>query len=152
MNKKEIREALKDFHWMEKEILRLYKELDMTPTASTSQYGIEASMPKGRGNPTDKVANFVIRKDRYGSIIFKLEKKVRLINEHTESINDDRMTAVLHCILDGMSIVSISKHLQISERNVYNIRDAIVHHIHRSMQKQVNASNHKGQAVIKVKR
>ncbi|WP_128895037.1 hypothetical protein [Longirhabdus pacifica] len=135
MNKQEIRLALKDFHWMESEILRLYAELHVTSSGSTSRYEMESMMIQERAC-ADIVGTFVIRKDRYRKIIHKLEKKVRMIHDHTESIKEDRMTAVLYCILDGMTIVSISKHLNISERNIYNIRDAIINHIYESIHKQ----------------
>ncbi|MGM7683751.1 DNA-binding response regulator [Cytobacillus sp. Hm23] len=140
MNKQEIRIALRDYYWMEKELLRLYKEMNICPAPSISQYGVEASIPKAKTN-SDQVGNFVIRKDRYKKMVEKLERKVRIINKHTETIKDDRMSTVLYCLLDGMPIVGISKHLGISERNVYNIRDSIVDHIYKDMDDEVSLTN-----------
>ncbi|MFS1513922.1 helix-turn-helix domain-containing protein [Chengkuizengella sp. SCS-71B] len=134
MTQEEIRRALRDFHWMENEIQRLYKEMqDLSPSAGVSQYGIEASMQRSKHTVLDKVGNHVVRNDRYGRMIRKLEKKVGLINKSMESITDDRMKTVLLCLLDGMSIVSIAKHLRISERHIYHLRDDIVTHIYNQI-------------------
>jgi len=41
-------------------------------------------------------------------------------------ITDEREKAVLNCMLDGMSVRAISKHMGLSERHVFRIKDSIV--------------------------
>lgn len=121
----EIENALRDYNWMVKEIHRLKEELKTVSVASTAQYGIEATMPKGGGisNPIERE---VFSKERKQKTLNKFQEKVRFIETHSSCINDDRELTVLNCMLDGLSIVAISQHMGFSERKVYSIKDDIV--------------------------
>lgn len=121
----EIENALRDYHWMIKEIQRLREELNSVNVSITTKYGVEASMPKGN-KISKNVESEVISRERKQKTLKKFEDKVKFIETNCTCIEDDRELAVLNCILDGLSIVSISQHLGFSERKVYMIKDEIV--------------------------
>lgn len=121
----DIENALRDYNWMVKEIQRLREELGIVNVSMTAKYGIESTLPKGNGT-SNPVENEVISRERKQKTLNKFEKKVKFIEEHSVCIDDDRELTVLNCMLDGMSIVSISQHMGFSERKVYSIKDEIV--------------------------
>jgi hypothetical protein len=57
----EVKQLITDYHWMRRLIDHQVYEYDST---STSQYGIESSMPKAQGGTGDKVLVRVIRNDK----------------------------------------------------------------------------------------
>src|SRR5690625_2444985 len=127
MNKKQIEQALRDYNWMINEIKRQRELLNDIDTSSlVAQSGIESSLPKGKGTTSDPVALEVIRRDRKSKWVEKLEKKVLFIQKRIHIITDEREKAVLECMLDGMSMRAIGKHMGLSERHVFRIRDSIV--------------------------
>ncbi|MCK6203941.1 DNA-binding response regulator [Bacillus infantis] len=121
----DIENALRDYHWMIKEIMRLKEELNTSNASVTAAYGIEASMPKGSGT-SDPTGREVIQRDRRHKTLKKFEEKVKFIEQNSSCINDDRELTVLNCMLDGLNIVSISQHMGFSERKVYGLKDEIV--------------------------
>jgi DNA-directed RNA polymerase specialized sigma24 family protein len=126
MNKKEIASILRDYHWMINEIQRQRKLLEDVGGNFTSQYGIEAGQPKPQGQNGDPIFREVIRREKKSRWIEKLEKKVMFIQEHMDCITNEREKAVLECLLDGMSMIAISKHMGLSVRHVQRIKNSIV--------------------------
>lgn len=126
MTKKEIANLLKDYRWMIYEIARQRGMADDIGENITAQYGIESVMPKPQGGSTDPVYIEVQRRVKKTKRIEKLEKKVKFIQERMDRIEGDREKAVLDCLLDGMSIIAISRHMGLSQRHIQRIRDEIV--------------------------
>jgi DNA-binding NarL/FixJ family response regulator len=126
MNKKQIADALRDYKWMINEIKRQRKMLEDAGDGITAQYGIEASLPKGSGQNSDPVFREYLRREKKNKWVEKLEEKVLFIQEYSKAITNERERAVLECMLDGMSMIAISRHMGLSERHIYNIRNAIV--------------------------
>lgn len=133
----EIENAIKDYFWMNKEIIRLREELSTTNTSLTAGYGIEATMPKGN-TTTNQIEREIVQRDRRHKTLRKFEDKVSFIEIHADCVRDDKELTVLNCLLDGMSIVSISQHMGFSERKVYGIKDDIVNKILKNAE---NAKN-----------
>ena len=125
MRQKELENALRDYHWMKKEIARLGKELTTAGGKLSAQYGIEASLPKASGNG-DKIGQEVINRERQWKTLDKLRAKVKYIDENADKIVDVREMTVLNCLLSGLSIVSISQHMGLSERKIYMLKDDVV--------------------------
>lgn len=129
MDKKEIEQALRDYRWMIKEIQRQREMLSHYDTNVTGQTGIEAVMPKAKGVTSDPVALEVIRRDKKSQWVEKLEQKVLFIQKRISVISDEREKAVLNCMLDGMSMSAIGKHMGLSRRHIYTIKDSIISQI-----------------------
>jgi DNA-directed RNA polymerase specialized sigma subunit len=126
MNKKQIAALLRDYFWMVNEIARQRGMLEDAGENLTAQYGIEASMPKPQGGNSDPVYIEVQRRVKKTARIEKLEKKVSFLQERIYLIDNEREKTVLDCLLDGMSMIKISRHMGLSERHVFRIRDSIV--------------------------
>lgn len=126
MNKNEISKILRDYHWMINEIKRQRKILEDMNGNLTAQYGIESTLPKPKGQNGDPIIREVLRREKKSKWIEKLERKVMFIQERMDLIIDEREKAVLECLLDGMSIKAISKHMGLSERHIFRIKNSIV--------------------------
>uniref|UniRef100_UPI0009885205 LuxR C-terminal-related transcriptional regulator n=1 Tax=Caenibacillus caldisaponilyticus TaxID=1674942 RepID=UPI0009885205 len=122
----QIAAMLRDYHWMVNEIQRQRKILEDAGEGLTAQYGIEGSLPKPKGAPNDPVYREYLRREKKTKWIERLEQKVLFIQEYSKAITNEREKAVLECMLDGMSMIAISRHMGLSERHVFRIRDSIV--------------------------
>ncbi|WP_424475373.1 DNA-binding response regulator [Oceanobacillus kimchii] len=129
MNTKQIEDTLRDYNWMINEIKRQRVLLADVGTNLVAQSGIESTLPKPKGDPSDPISMEVIRRDKKHGWINKLETKVMFIQSRMHYIEDEREKAVLECMLDGMSMIAISNHMGLSRRHIYNIKESIVNRI-----------------------
>lgn len=74
----------------------------------------------------DLVARGVVRRDKKHTWVHKLEVKVTFIQKRMAVIEEEREKAVLECLLDGMSMVAIGRHMGLCRRHVYNLRDKVI--------------------------
>lgn len=123
MNKQEIEQALRDYNWMINEIKR---QRDLMDIKGGNLVAHIDDMPKQKGRTGDPVAMEVMRRDKASKWVQKLEEKVLFIQKRVPIIKDEREKAVLQCMLDGLSMRSISHHMGLSERHVFRIKDSIV--------------------------
>lgn len=126
MNRNEIEQALRDYSWMINEIKRQRDILINVGGNIVAQSGIESSLPKAQGRTSDPVAMEVIRRDKASKWMLKLEGKVLFIQKRIPIIKDEREKAVLQCMLDGMSMVAIGKHMGLSRSHIYAIKESII--------------------------
>ena len=126
LNKHQIYELLKSYHWKIKEIQRMKEELDDTDFTGTAQYGIEATMPSAKGGISRALETEVLRRCKKHKRLRGYVDEVNYINSRTDLIQDERQKAILDCMLDGMSITAISKHLGMGRTHVHKLQDDIV--------------------------
>ncbi|ELK47196.1 LuxR C-terminal-related transcriptional regulator [Halobacillus sp. BAB-2008] len=126
MNKEQIENTLRDYNWMINEIKRQRELLEDAGTKLVAQSGFESTLPKAQGETGDPVAQEVVRRDKTHKWITRLEKKVLYIQQKLSVIENERERAVLECLLDGMSMVAISRHMGLSRRHIYNIKERVV--------------------------
>lgn len=140
MNKKEIEQTLRDYNWMINEIKRQRELLSHVGGKVVAQGGIESAMPKAQGETSDPVAQEVIRRDKNNRWLNKLEEKALFIQRRICIIEDEREKVVLECLLDGMSMSAIGRHIGLSERHIRRIKDTIVNKMY-NMSNMPNTSN-----------
>src|SRR5690625_4929522 len=126
MNEKQIEQALRDYNWMINEIKRQRGLMGYTGGNLVAQGGIESVMPKPQGETSDPVALEVIRRDKASRWVENLEEKVLFIQQRMHVIADAKEKAVLECMLDGLSMVGIGKHMGLSRTHIYNLKESIV--------------------------
>ena len=119
MNAKEVAEALKNYHWMINEIARSRGILAEDWFRGIAQYGIEATLPKASGFSGDAIANEVIRRETKSKRVMRLEAKVKHIQDRLYLLQDDMEKVVVDCLLDGMSVTAISKHMGLSRQYIH---------------------------------
>lgn len=122
-NRHEIYGILQDYHWLVKEVERLVKELNITESVGVASYSDE---PMGDSGPSNPVEAEVIRREKKYDRLKKYLKRIEFINYKSAYIVDEREKVILDCILDGMRMSAVAKHLGISRHTANQIRDIIV--------------------------
>ncbi|MGM7722173.1 hypothetical protein [Metabacillus sp. Hm71] len=79
MNRREIENILKSYHWMINSIKILRESLEDAGEGLTAQYGIEASQPKPLGLTGDPIYREALRRDKRRMVIYKYENKISVI-------------------------------------------------------------------------
>lgn len=126
MNKKEIENILKDYHWMINSVKILKDSMKDAGEGLTAQYGDEAGMPKAQGITGDPIYREIERREKRYSVINKYKAKISIIQDRLHIIEDDRELEVLHWLLEGKSYRWIGYHMGLSDRHIRRIRDNIV--------------------------
>jgi hypothetical protein len=126
-------EDLRSYHWMIKEIDRLDNQIRRAiqinghgDSRLVAQYGVEATLPKGKGL---KLSTMSICEEKYNRQVKRLEnleEKAMKINQALEAIEDDKERTVLECILDGERMNIIAKHVGVSRTRLNEIKRKIV--------------------------
>jgi hypothetical protein len=137
MNREQIEALLRDYRWMRKEVDRLERILFgySSPMRSwgVSQYGIEATLPKGSpGKSQAELKDMDIREERLYKRLKKYQKIVYAIELAVDFIEDEKMKIVYDCILEGMSYRAIGYHLGISREQVRRMKNKIIDHLCQS--------------------
>src|SRR5579875_907481 len=114
MNKKEIENILKDYHWMMNSIKMLRESMKDAGEGLTAQYGMEAGQPKAIGTTGDPVYREILRREKRHSVINKYKARISIIQERIHVIQDDREQEVLHWLLEGKSYRWIGMHMGFS--------------------------------------
>lgn len=125
-NKHQIYGILKTYHWKVKEIKRIDYELSKTDFSGVQQWGIEATLPHAVGIVGKALENEIIRRSNKSERLLKYIEEINFINGKMENINDEREKVVLDCLLDGLTLTAISKHLGVGRTFVADMRDDIV--------------------------
>ncbi|MBS4172108.1 DNA-binding response regulator [Bacillus sp. FJAT-49736] len=126
MNRKEIENILKDYHWMINSIQELRKSMMSAGEGLTAQYGIEASLPKPKGTTGDPIYREIIRREKRHAVINKYKAKISVIQDRLHLIKDDRELEVLHWLLEGKSYRWIALHMGLSHSHIKRLRDSII--------------------------
>ncbi|UOY92885.1 hypothetical protein MUG87_01705 [Ectobacillus sp. JY-23] len=118
-------EDVRDYRWMTKEIDKLEADLNNPEIHNklTAKWGIEAVMPNGKGQRSS------VNEKRYKRQMERLERlqeKVGRINKAAEKITEERKLTVLECMLDGVKMNMIAKHVGVSRQTLNEIRREII--------------------------
>nr|WP_207146108.1 hypothetical protein [Brevibacillus brevis] len=135
-----VEEEIKGFNWMVKEVERLGKEIDRAISSNpmiqeklVATYGDAAGMPSGKGL---RLSTLTISEERYEKQIQRmknLEDKVRKINEFALNLEDDKFRTVTECMMDGMRMNSIARHVGVSRQRLNEIKRDIVKRMAREL-------------------
>lgn len=89
-------------------------------SVGVSQYGIEASLPKGN-NITDAVANEALRQIEMTGYFADIMTDIKYIQDRWDRVTDEKEAQVLNLRLSGLSASEIGQVIGCSERNVNKI-------------------------------
>lgn len=134
MNKREIHDAIFNYHWMIK--LLINKKISMTGSSNplVAKYGIDASMPTGKGDISDPVYQELLRIEKYEKNTKKIRNKVLMIQKHSKVIKNLKEQLILNGLLDGKSMREVASELDMSLSSVKRNKDIIVNKIFQSIQ------------------
>ncbi|GED71193.1 hypothetical protein BRE01_48950 [Brevibacillus reuszeri] len=119
-------EELRDYHFMLREIDRLQGYLEDAGEGTVGAYGIDASMPKGKGKNGDKTHAEVVRRERKWKRLEKLQDAVERIERAAESITDEKEKTVLDAIMDGEKNNFIARQIGVSRQRYYEIKRSVI--------------------------
>lgn len=125
-NKHQIYGILKNYYWMINEIKKFNYDLARIDFKGVAGYGIEATLPHAQGVVGKAIENEVIRRSEKSDRMVSYANQINFINERRDRITDEKEKAILDCLMDGLSLTAISKHLRIGRTLVTDIRNNIV--------------------------
>ncbi len=115
MNKQEIGRAIRDYHWMLREIARLRSYLADAGENITPPYGVIAVMPKPQGGlPRDPVCTEATERESKCRQLADYERQVAYVQRQAERVTG-RDRAILECLLDGQQQTAVAHQFQCSE-------------------------------------
>jgi DNA-binding CsgD family transcriptional regulator len=117
-NKHQVYGILKNYYWMLREIQRINSELSRTDFKGVAQYGTSASLPTGQGLVSKTLENEVVRRTLKSERMLDYIDKVNFINANMYKVIDEKEKVILDCLLDGLTISAISKHLGTNRKQV----------------------------------
>ena len=129
--KEDVSNILRDYRWMMNEIKRITEMLNDTEQSLSTQYGEEAALPKGKNKYPDTIVFEVNRRLRKDRRMRKLLRKVEYIQQNMHKITDEKQKIVLDCLLDGMNIAEIARHMNVSRKHIHELKNQIVEAIMR---------------------
>lgn len=119
-------EELKDYSFHLREIERIKASLEEIGAGIVGAYGLEASLPKGKGKTSDKTHREVAKRERNQKRLLKLEESVQRVEKAMDMITNERERVVLECMMDGMRMNVIAKHIGISRSYFHEVKRAII--------------------------
>jgi len=133
MDKKNIENLIRDYHWMRKEAEHLEKIVfgnERPKNWGVAQYGIEAMMPKGSNLKTkSELEAMDTREQRQYKRWHYYKKRVTAVERLSELVQGDKQLMILDCMIDRMSLDRISKRLGISKGKVISLKDDMLSQI-----------------------
>lgn len=126
LSKKEVEDMLKNYAWMINSIKIMRQSLDDTGESITAQYGIESSMPKGKGTTSDPIYRECLRREKRYNKIKKFEKKISDFQSLFYKITDERESEIFYWLLDGKSYRWIARHMGLSHSHIQKLRERII--------------------------
>lgn len=125
--KRAAEQAIMDYQFSLTQIEILEKDLEVAgDTGLGAMYGIEASMPKGKGNTSDKVFREVKKRERKWKQLQRHRDSVERIDQAIEQLIDEKQIAVIESLIERTYKRKIAEQLGVSPGTYYNIeREAI---------------------------
>lgn len=119
-------EEIRDYSFMKREIKRLQGYLLDAGEGTVGSYGIDMVMPKGKGTTGDKTLSEVSRRERQWKRLQRLQDTVLRIESAMAALTDEKQIAVLECIIDGVRMNLIARHVGVSRQTFYEIKYRLI--------------------------
>ncbi|ATF15667.1 hypothetical protein HP398_23925 [Brevibacillus sp. HB1.4B] len=119
-------EEIRDYNYMQIEIVRIQRFLREAGEGMVAQYGLDAGMPKGKGSNGDKTHAEVARRERKWKRLQNLQDKIERINQAVETIPGEQERLIVEALLDGDKNNLIAKEIGVSRQRYYEIKRSAV--------------------------
>lgn len=119
-------EEIRDYNYMQIEIVRIQRFLREAGEGMVSQYGLDAGLPKGKGTTGDRTHAEVARRERKWKRLQSLQDKIERINKAVETIPGEQERLVVEALLDGDKNNLIAKEIGVSRQRYYEIKRSAV--------------------------
>lgn len=138
MNKKEIHDAIFNYHWMIRLLINKRDEMTGSSNSLVAKYGVEAATTGVKENVSDPIFQEFLRIERYEKNTERIRRKVTMIQKHSKSITNLKEQLILDKLLDGKSMREIASELDMSLGAVNRKKNIIVNKIYQSIQAEQN--------------
>lgn len=138
MNKKEIHDAIFNYHWMIRLLINKRDEMTGSSNSLVAKYGVEAATAGVKENVSDPIFQEFLRIERYEKNTERIRRKVTMIQKHSKSITNLKEQLILDKLLDGKSMREIASELDMSLGAVNRKKNIIVNKIYQSIQAEQN--------------
>lgn len=125
LNKYTLDQWLKDYRWMINTVEGMHNELSVKGL-KTTQYGIEATLPKASGGTSNVVFTEVARRANHLRKIDEYVYKISEVQKRIDKVVEPRESEVLFWLLEGKSMRWIGQHMALSHVTIGNIKDSIL--------------------------
>jgi uncharacterized protein YerC len=142
VNRFDIADILKDYHWMMNSIKLLRESMAAAGERIVRTYDIDSDMPKAQGGTSDPVFQEIVRREKRWKKIHEYEEKVMIVQERMHWIRDEREIEVLHWILEGKSYRWIAIHMGLSPSHIGRLKDNIINILAGSYGPDVTKGTH----------
>ncbi|MBG9942621.1 hypothetical protein ABE237_22140 [Brevibacillus formosus] len=119
-------EEIRDYNYMQIEIVRIQRFLREAGEGMVAQYGLDSGMPKGKGTSGDRTHAEVARRERKWKRLQNLQDKIERINNAVETIPGEQERLVVEALLDGDKNNLIAKEIGVSRQRYYEIKRSAV--------------------------
>ncbi|GED59397.1 hypothetical protein ABER61_16010 [Brevibacillus formosus] len=119
-------EEIRDYNYMQIEIVRIQRFLREAGEGMVAQYGLDSGMPKGKGTTGDRTHAEVARRERKWKRLQNLQDKIERINKAVETIPGEQERLVVEALLDGDKNNLIAKEIGVSRQRYYEIKRSAV--------------------------
>ncbi|MGF9907912.1 hypothetical protein [Brevibacillus porteri] len=126
-------DEIRDYSFSLREIDRIKGYLKSAGEGTVGAYGIEASLPRGKGVTSDKTNREVMKRERRWKRLKKLEESIQRVDRAAETITNDKERAVLECIMDGVRMNMIARHVGVSRTRLNEIKRELIKKMARAM-------------------
>jgi len=137
---KEIEKSLSNYSWMINEIRRIRSLLGDAEKKDMPQSNVGSILPKPQKMASNPISNEVFKGNRTYRRLMELEEKVLCIQNRIHAITDERESAILDCLLDGMRMTDIARHMGLSNTQTHRIRRGIARTIATADPEPISAS------------
>lgn len=129
----EIKTMIYEYRWRKNVLIQQGFDID---SITTSQYGIDATMPKAQGSVGDIVGNTVVNNNKVQRMYKKNINTVSFIDEYEQYIDNDKNYQILQYIKDNYKKSVIQDTFEIGQTNLDNRVNDIVNILYQHQYKQ----------------
>ena len=134
MDEKQLQTLIYNYHWQTKEanrIARILNDIDAPKGATTTQYGIEATLPKANTTLKSRyeIDELSRREKRLYERYMRYKENIELVESLADYIDEEMQLIILDCMMEGMSLRSIAAHLGVSRYKVSELKDDMLSHL-----------------------
>ncbi|MGG6449336.1 DNA-binding response regulator, partial [Pseudobacillus badius] len=86
------------------------------------QYGPDSNMPKAKDRTSAPVYQEYLRREKRWKKVHEYERKIQLLQQRLQAIEDEREIEVLHWLLEGKSYRWIAMHMGLSHSHIRRLR------------------------------
>lgn len=134
VDKHQLNDLIYNYHWQIKEVDRLNRilnDIGGPKGATTTKYGEESAQPKPNTSLKSKyeIDDMSRREKRLYDRYMRFKSNVEFVESLADYLSNEKQIIILDCMMEGMSLRSISAHLGMSRYKAGALKDKMFDHL-----------------------